>query len=110
MAGPLNGIRVLSFGRMLSGPYAAMLLSDLGAEVIKIEAPGTGDLARFAKPDYSGVSSYFLSINRGKKSTTLDLKNEKARIQIAKKGHMRLITNRYSYIDRLKFILKTFGE
>jgi len=76
MPGPLAGVKVLSFGRMLSGPYAAMLLSDLGAEVIKVEATGYGDPARFAEPFIEEISSYFLSINRGKKSITLDLKKE----------------------------------
>lgn len=79
MAAPLDGIRILSFCRALSGPYASMLLSDLGAEVIKIEEPETGDFARFGSPFIDNVSSYFLSINRGKKSITLDLKKEKAR-------------------------------
>ena len=79
MAGPLEGTKVLSFGRMLSGPYATMLLADLGAEVVKIEAPKIGDLARFAGPFIEKLSSYFLSINRGKKSITLDLKREGAR-------------------------------
>jgi CoA:oxalate CoA-transferase len=79
MATPLEGVRVLSFCRALSGPYASMLLSDLGAEVIKIEAPEMGDFARFSGPFIENVSSYFLSINRGKKSITLDLKNKRAR-------------------------------
>ncbi|MEW6441886.1 MAG: CaiB/BaiF CoA-transferase family protein [bacterium] len=79
MAGPLTGLKVLSFCRMLAGPYADMLLADMGAEVVKIEAPRTGDLARFAGPFVDGVSSYFLSINRGKKSVTLDLKHPAAR-------------------------------
>lgn len=104
MAGPLDGIRVLSFGRMLSGPYAGMLLSDLGADVIKIEAPGTGDMARFAKPDYNGMSSYFLSINRGKKSITLDLKNEKAKdivLELIKTADILLENFRPGVMDRL---------
>ena len=79
MSGPLEGTKVLSFGRMLSGPYATMLLADLGAEVVKIEAPKIGDLARFASPFIEKISSYFLSINRGKKSITLDLKRERAK-------------------------------
>ena len=79
MAGPLEGTKVLSFGRMLSGPYATMLLADLGAEVVKIEVPKIGDLARFASPFIDKLSSYFLSINRGKKSITLDLKKERAK-------------------------------
>ena len=104
MAGPLNGIRVLSFGRMLSGPYAAMLLCDLGAEVIKIEAPGIGDLSRLANPIYGSISSYFLSINRGKKSITLDLKNDKARdiiFELVKKVDILLENFRPGVMERL---------
>ena len=104
MPAPLKDIKVLSFGRMLSGPYASMLLSDLGAEVIKIETPGIGDLSRFAKPVYNGVSSYFLSINRGKKSMTLDLKNEKAReiiFDLIKKVDILLENFRPGVMDRL---------
>ncbi|MCJ7771671.1 MAG: CoA transferase [Desulfobacterales bacterium] len=96
MPAPLKDIKVLSFGRMLSGPYASMLLSDLGAEVIKIEVPGIGDMSRFAKPDYNGVSSYFLSINRGKKSMTLDLKNEKA---------IRIV---YDLVKKVDILLENF--
>ncbi len=73
MAGPLAGIRVLDLTQVLLGPYATMLLSDLGAEVIKIERPGLGDVARGTGPIVRGVSIYFLSLNRGKKSLTLDL-------------------------------------
>ncbi len=106
MSTPLEGIKVLSFGRMLSGPFASMLLSDLGAEVIKVEAPGTGDLSRFAGPDYNGVSSYFLSINRGKKSITLDLKNEKAKeivFELVKKVNILIENFRPGVMDRLGF-------
>lgn len=78
MSGPLNGITVLSFGRVLSGPYAAMLMADMGAEVIKVEKPKHGDLARNNGPYIDDLSSYFLSINRGKKSLSLDLRNDKA--------------------------------
>lgn len=73
MSGPLEGIRVLDLTWVLSGPYATMVLSDLGAEVIKIERPGRGDIARGNGPFIDGVSSYFLSLNRGKKSLTLNL-------------------------------------
>ena len=79
MPGPLDGVRVLSFGRVLSGPYAAMLMADLGAEVIKIENPAKGDPARANSPFIGDLSSYFLSVNRGKKSVALDVRSEKAR-------------------------------
>ncbi len=79
MPGPLNGVKVLSFGRVLAGPYAAMLMADMGAEVIKIESAENGDMARRNGPFIGDVSSYFLSINRGKKSFTLNLRHEKAK-------------------------------
>jgi crotonobetainyl-CoA:carnitine CoA-transferase CaiB-like acyl-CoA transferase len=73
-AGPLQGIRVLDFTRVLAGPAASLALADLGAEVIKIEPPGTGDETRSFPPFRAGESHYFLSINRGKKSIVVDLK------------------------------------
>ncbi len=77
MAGPLNGIRVLDLTQVLFGPFATMLLSDLGAEVIKIERPEVGDIARGNGPIVRGVSTYFLSLNRGKKSVALNLATER---------------------------------
>ena len=73
-AGAIGGIRVLEFANYVSGPYAGMLLSDLGAEVIKIESPDGGDPFRnWGKTDYNGT---FGSMNRNKKSVTLDLKTQ----------------------------------
>jgi len=77
MAGPLTGVKVLSLGRVLAGPYAAMLMADMGAEVIKVEDAVKGDMARRNGPFIGDVSSYFLSVNRGKKSLTLNLRHEK---------------------------------
>ena len=79
MASPLNGIKVLDLTRVLAGPYATMLLGDLGAEVIKIEQPGTGDESRNFGPFKNGFSLYFMSVNRGKRSVTLNLKTERGR-------------------------------
>ena len=76
---PLKGVRVLDLTRVLSGPFCSMTLADLGAEVIKVEIPGRGDDTRGYPPYIKGVSSYFLSINRGKKSVTLNLKTAEAR-------------------------------
>jgi crotonobetainyl-CoA:carnitine CoA-transferase CaiB-like acyl-CoA transferase len=81
MAGPLAGVRVLDLARVLAGPYAAMLLGDLGAEVIKVERPGTGDDTRHWGPPFvqaaggGAESTYFLSVNRGKRSVAIDLKD-----------------------------------
>lgn len=79
MSGPLSGVRVLDLTRVLAGPYTTMILADLGAEVVKIEEPGVGDEARRVGPFRDGVSAYFVSINRGKKSLTLNLKAEAGR-------------------------------
>ena len=76
MTGPLAGLRVLDFTWFLSGPYATMILADLGADVVKVEAPGRGDPSRKAGPFIGELSAYFLSINRGKRSLELDLKSE----------------------------------
>lgn len=73
-AGPLQGIRVLDFTRVLAGPSASLALADLGAEVLKLEPPGTGDETRLFPPFRDDVSHYFLSVNRGKKSIVIDLK------------------------------------
>ncbi len=73
MSGPLEGIRILDLSWVLAGPFATMVLSDLGAEVIKVERLKVGDIARGNGPHVRGLSSYFLSLNRGKKSITLNL-------------------------------------
>lgn len=75
-AGPLKGIRVLDLTRVLAGPSAALALADMGAEVIKVEPPGTGDETRTFPPFRNGESHYYLAINRGKKSIVVDLKTE----------------------------------
>jgi crotonobetainyl-CoA:carnitine CoA-transferase CaiB-like acyl-CoA transferase len=75
---PLAGYRVLDLTRVLSGPYATMLLADLGAEVIKVERPGVGDDTRsWGPPFWRGMSTYFAAVNRGKRSVALDLGRER---------------------------------
>ncbi len=77
---PLAGIRVLDLTQALSGPMATRLLADLGAEVIKVEIPGTGDTSRRMGTNYpAGESLYFMTFNRNKKSITLDLRSAKGR-------------------------------
>ncbi|MDF1855113.1 CaiB/BaiF CoA-transferase family protein [Pseudooceanicola sp.] len=82
-AGPLAGIKVLDFSRILSGPYASMVLADLGADVIKVEAIETGDDTRNFPPFLGGLSHYYIALNRSKESISLDLKSAEGQ-QIAK--------------------------
>ncbi|KAG7205584.1 hypothetical protein KM043_007555 [Ampulex compressa] len=87
---PLSGIRVLDLTRIVAGPYCTMILGDLGAEILKIEKPGTGDEARtWGPPFFEGTqeSTYFMSVNRNKKSVCIDLKNGRDIIyQLAEKS------------------------
>jgi crotonobetainyl-CoA:carnitine CoA-transferase CaiB-like acyl-CoA transferase len=74
---PLDGILVADFSRVLAGPFATMLLGDLGADVVKVERPGTGDDTRAWGPPWrDGVSTYYLGLNRNKRSVALDLADE----------------------------------
>ena len=77
--GPLQGIRVLEMAHVISGPYAGMLLADLGCDVIKVELPGTGDIFRQWDAGPEALSPSFAAYNRGKRSITLDLRNEDGR-------------------------------
>lgn len=76
MTKPLDGIRILDFSRVLAAPMATQILSDMGAEVIKVERPGKGDETRSFEPRVGDQSAYFFAFNRGKKSVTLDLKSD----------------------------------
>ncbi|PKL09194.1 MAG: carnitine dehydratase [Spirochaetae bacterium HGW-Spirochaetae-7] len=76
MSKPLEGIRVLDLTRVLAGPFCTMMLSDLGAEIIKVEVPVTGDDSRMFGPFRNGQSLYFINVNRGKESIAIDLKTE----------------------------------
>ena len=75
----LDGVRVLDLSRVMSGPFCSSMLADLGAEVIKIEMPGRGDEGRAFGPYRDGESTYFMMLNRGKKSVTIDMKTEEGR-------------------------------
>jgi len=101
---PLNGLRVLDLSRVLAGPFCSMTLSDMGAEIIKVEMPGRGDDTREFPPFIKGESSYFMSLNRGKKSITLNLKEEQARevfYKIAEKSDIILENFRPGVTERL---------
>jgi crotonobetainyl-CoA:carnitine CoA-transferase CaiB-like acyl-CoA transferase len=80
MSGPLEGLVVADFSRVLAGPFATMLLGDLGADVVKVEHPGGGDETRaWGPPWHGGHSTYYLAVNRNKRSVALDLKTDAGR-------------------------------
>jgi len=107
--GPLDGLRVLDLSRVLAGPYAAMILGDLGADVIKIEQPGNGDDTRMWGPPFMETaggreSTYFLSTNRNKRSVTVDLKDPDERVfveQLIKWADVMIENFRPGVMDRL---------
>jgi crotonobetainyl-CoA:carnitine CoA-transferase CaiB-like acyl-CoA transferase len=82
-SGPLSGLLVADFSRVLAGPYCTMLLADLGADVIKVESPVGDDTRRWVPPVRDGVSTYFLAINRNKRSVALDLSDDDDRAAAA---------------------------
>lgn len=84
MEQPLAGIRVVDLTRILSGPFCSMILGDLGADVVKIETPGSGDHVRGQGAIIDGLSWYFASFNRNKRSMTLDLKREEGKAVLRK--------------------------
>ncbi|MFT3929220.1 MAG: CoA transferase [Spongiibacteraceae bacterium] len=111
-AGPLQGIRVLDFTRVLAGPSCALALADLGAEVIKIEPPGTGDETRAFPPFREGESHYYIAINRGKKSIVIDLKSAEGVAlvkDLAAKCDIVIENYRPGVMDRLGLGYKTLS-
>jgi crotonobetainyl-CoA:carnitine CoA-transferase CaiB-like acyl-CoA transferase len=102
--GPLAGIVVLDLTRVLSGPYATMLLGDLGADVIKIEDPKGGDTTRHSAPYKGGQSHYFAAINRNKRSIALDLTTPRGRnllLSLARKADVLIENYRPGVMTRL---------
>ena len=81
---PLAGVRILDLSRILAGPYATMMLADLGAEVIKIEPPGGDDTRTWGPPFGGGEAAYFLAVNRGKKSVVLNLKTDAGKAALSR--------------------------
>ncbi|HEY0755053.1 MAG TPA: CaiB/BaiF CoA-transferase family protein [Ktedonobacteraceae bacterium] len=102
---PLDGIRILDLSRLLPGAYASQMLADFGADVIKIEEPGSGDYGRFMPPHGAGgMSLYFLAINRNKRSMTLNLKSESGRevfLRLVKQADVVLESFRPGVLERL---------
>ena len=76
MGGPLEGLLIADFSRVLAGPYATMLLADMGASVVKVEGPAGDETRTWTPPVRDDVSTYYLGVNRGKRSIALDLRSE----------------------------------
>ena len=105
MTQPLKGIRVLDLSRLLPGAYATQMLADYGADVIKVEEPGTGDYGRFMPPQLAGgMSLYFVAVNRNKRSMTLNLKSQAGRdifLCLVRQSDVVLESFRPGVMDRL---------
>jgi crotonobetainyl-CoA:carnitine CoA-transferase CaiB-like acyl-CoA transferase len=116
-SGPLDGITVVDLSRALAGPHATMMLGDLGARVIKVETPGTGDDTRGWGPPFVGqehdVSTYFLSCNRNKESIELDLKSDDGvgvLTRLVRHGDVLVENFRPGVLDRLGFSVERLHE
>ncbi|GAA4726053.1 CoA transferase [Pedococcus ginsenosidimutans] len=118
MTAPLGDITVVDLSRALAGPHAGMMLGDMGARVIKVETPGTGDESRgwgppFVGPEDDPVSTYFLSCNRNKESITLDLKSDDGRdvlTRLVRHGDVLIENFRPGVLDRLGFTVEHLHE
>ena len=118
MAGPLDGVLVVDLSRALAGPHAGMMLGDLGARVIKVESPGSGDDTRgwgppFVGPEGAQESTYFLSCNRNKESITLDLKSDDGRETLSalvSRADVLVENFRPGVLDRLGFSVERLHE
>jgi len=111
--GPLADLLVLDVTRVLAGPFAGMVLADLGAEVIKVERPDGGDDARTFGPFRNGVSAYFASVNRGKKGLTLDLQKPAGRdlfLRLAERADVVLENFRPGVMARLGLDYETLRQ
>lgn len=118
MTGPLDGVVVIDLSRALAGPHAAMMLGDLGARVIKIESPGSGDDTRGWGPPFVGpaddpISTYYLSCNRNKESVTLDLKSGDGKDTLSRLvRHADVLVENFrpGVLDRLGFTAQRLEE
>jgi crotonobetainyl-CoA:carnitine CoA-transferase CaiB-like acyl-CoA transferase len=116
MPGPLDGVLVVDLSRALAGPHATMMLGDLGARVIKVEAPGTGDDTRGWGPPFVGQpreSTYFLSANRNKESIALDLKDDTDRdvlLRLVDRADVLVENFRTGVLDRLGLAIDHLRE
>src|SRR3954470_13737672 len=114
MTGPLQDLLVVDLSRALAGPHATMMLGDLGARVIKVEAPGRGDDTRGWGPPFAGdESTYFLSANRNKESITLDLKDDADRdvaLRLIDRADVLVENFRTGVLDRLGLGIESLME
>jgi crotonobetainyl-CoA:carnitine CoA-transferase CaiB-like acyl-CoA transferase len=113
LAGPLSGTRVVDLSRAMAGPFCTQLLGDMGAEVIKIESPKGGDETRQWGPFWNGVSCYFLSANRNKKSIVVDLKTQEGRnivLTLAGRSDVFVENFRPRTVERLGIDYGTLAE
>ncbi len=104
--GPLAGLRVVDCTHMLAGPYCTWILGGLGADVIKVEMPGRGDFTRGVAPFLDGQSIYFMSVNRNKRSLTLNLKSEQGKAlfrRLVETADVLVENNRPGVMARLGF-------
>lgn len=104
MNGPLSGYRIIDLTTMLSGPWATMILGDQGADVVKVEVPGTGDHVRSLGNQRGGMSAMFLNINRNKRSITIDMKTNRGRDilkQLVRTADVFVQNFRPGVVDRL---------
>ena len=112
-SGPLSGIRVLDLSRVLTGPFCSMILADLGAEVLKVEEPGSGDQTRTVPPFVEGESHYYMAINRNKQSIVIDLKTNEGReiiLGLAEKSDIVLENFRPGVMARLGLAYEVFQK
>src|SRR5579875_1244068 len=103
-SGPLSGVRVLDLSRVLAGPFATLLLADLGADVVKLEDPEGGDPARQNGPFVGAWSTYFVSLNRGKRSLAVDLRQPQGQalaLRLAARAHVLVENFRPGVLERL---------
>ncbi|WP_254861518.1 CaiB/BaiF CoA transferase family protein [Halovivax gelatinilyticus] len=110
---PLDGLSVLELSTMVAGPYAGQMLGDMGADVVKIERPAGGELARGIEPDLGGESFYYLTPNRNKRSLALDVTSEQGRaafLDLAERADVVLLNFPPAFADRYEIDYETVRE
>ncbi len=105
-AGPLQGVKVVDLSTMISGPLAAMTLADQGADVIKVESPGMGDMMRHLGTQKNGITAIYALFNRGKKSLVVDMKKQEGKdvfARLVKDADVLIQNFRPGAMERLGF-------